>query len=283
VSIDENGFLDDDAASWIVKHREELNELLEVCQQINRLAQTSLYKLQIHNEDLQGMLVALLFVRALSSHQTSILLIERGLAHEARIILRHQLEILFKLRAVSLDRQVAQAYVQEDEVFRRKFMNKFKILSAEVQRAHGDPQVNELLAQVNQNIEAKGIEERQTQWYARRAGLSDFYNSAYSLFSSTVHANARDLESLVRTDDNGRVVEILYGPDVARGLDLLLLTGGEAQCLILQDVGRTFTLKIEEPVQGLHAQLKALMLARGRGGPVPPAGELPPAPQNGAK
>lgn len=276
MSIDEKGFLDDDAASWIVKHREDLKELFEVCQQINRLAQTNLYRLQIHNENLQEMLVALLLVRALSSHQTSILLIERGLAHEARIILRHQLEILFKLRALSLDRQVAQVYVQEDEVFRRKFMNKFKLLSAEVQRAHGDPQINELLAQVNQNIEAKGIAERQTQWYAQRAGLTDFYNSAYSLFSSTVHANARDLESLVRTDENGKVVEILYGPDVATALDMLLLTGGEAQCLILQDVSRTFSLKIDEQVQGLHDRLKALMLARGHGRPSAPAGAAGP-------
>jgi hypothetical protein len=155
-------------------------------------------------------------------------------------------------------------------------MNKFKLLSAEVQRAHGDPQINELLAQVNQNIEAKGIAERQTQWYAQRAGLTDFYNSAYSLFSSTVHANARDLESLVRTDENGKVVEILYGPDVATALDMLLLTGGEAQCLILQDVSRTFSLKIDEQVQGLHDRLKALMLARGHGRPSAPAGAAGP-------
>lgn len=262
MTIDQNGFLDPDAASWITKHRGDLRELFAVSEEINRLAQTSLYKLQIHSEEVQELLVSLFFVRALAAHQTSILLIERGLAAEARIILRNQLEILFKLRAVSIDRDVAVAYVHEDEVFRKRFINKFKALSPDVQKAQGNPRLDELLAEIKKNIEEKDIQERQTQWYAHKAGLMDFYNTAYSLFSGTVHANVRDLEALLETDQNGKVTGIQYGPDIARDLDKLLLTGGEAQCLIMEDVNRTFGLNLGETIAKLHQRLKDAILAR---------------------
>jgi hypothetical protein len=260
VSIDENGFLDPDAAAWITKHRKDHQKLCSVCEDINRLAQVHLHKLNIHSEDLQELLVALLFIRSLAAHQTSVLLIERGLVAEARIILRNLIEILFKLRAVSLDRDVARAYVYEDEIFRKKFINKFKLLSEDVKQAQGNPQLQELLQTIKKNIETKDITERQTQWYAQKAGLSDYYNTVYSIFSASVHVNVRELQELLVVDDKGKITDILYGPEIATGLDKLLLTGGETQCFILQDVSRIFGLKLDERIAELHERLKGLIL-----------------------
>lgn len=206
--------------------------------------------------------MALLFIRALGAHQTSILLVERGLVAEARIILRTHLEVLFKLRAISNDREIAKAYVYEDEIFRKKFLNKFKLLSDDVKQAQGSPQLDDLLKAIKENIDTKEIVERQTQWYAQKAGLSDYYNTAYSLFSGSVHANVRELQELIKVDEQGKIQEILYGPDTATALDKLLLTGGETQCLVLEDVSRTFSLKIESQSTELHSRLKKLLEAQ---------------------
>lgn len=258
MSIAENGFLDADAATWIEKHREDHAHLFNVCEEINRLSQGSLHKLQVHNEDVQEILISLLFIRSLGVYQASILLIERGICAEARILMRNHLEILFKLRAISRDREVAKAYVYEDEVFRKKFINKFKMLSDDVKQSQGNPQLDDLLKTINKNIESKDIVERQTQWYAQRAALEQLYNSAYSYFSGSVHANVRELEGLLKVDETGNIKEVQYGPDRADDLDKLLLTAGEAQCLILEDISRVFTLEIEAAVAALHARLKAL-------------------------
>jgi Family of unknown function (DUF5677) len=259
MSIDQNGFLDPDAASWIVKHRQDHRALFAVCESINHLAQTHLYKLNIHSEDVQDLLVSLLFIRSLAAYQTSILLIERGLTTEARIILRNLIEILFKLRAISSDRDVARAYVYEDEVYRKRFINKFKLLSDDVKQAQGNPKLDELLGVIKENIEGKDISERQTQWYAQKANLSDYYNTVYSIFSGSVHANVRELEELLKTDGQGKITDLVYGPDLAAGLDMLLLTGGETQCLILEDVSRVFDLKIEGRIAELHTKLRQLI------------------------
>jgi Family of unknown function (DUF5677) len=262
VTIDEHGFLDGDAASWIIKHRTDNKEIFAVCEKINRLAQTHLHKLNIHSEDVQELLVSLLFIRALATYQTSILLIERGLVFEAKIILRCLIEILFKLRAVSNDRDVAVTYVYEDEVFRKKFINKFKLLSSDVKEAQGNPQLDDLLATIKENIQNKNIQEQKTQWYAHKAGLDDYYNTVYALFSGSVHANVRELQELLKTDETGRVTEILYGPDIPSDLHKLLLTGGESLCLILQDVSRVFGLKLDEHLSELHEVLKRLVIDR---------------------
>jgi len=248
MSIDENGYLDSDIAEWIQKHRKEHGKLFSVCDAINFLAQDNLYKLKIHSDNVQEVVVALLYIRSLSTYQTSILLIERGLVAEARITLRTLLEILFKLRAISKDRDVAHAYVYEDEMFRKKFINKFKLLSEEVKQAQGNPKVDDLLQSITKNIGDKNIKERQTQWYAQRAGLDDYYNSVYSLFSSSVHVNARDLLELVLANETGQIKEILYGPAGAQDIDKLLATAGETQALILEDVSRTFDLKLDERI-----------------------------------
>jgi hypothetical protein len=103
--------------------------------------------------------------------------------------------------------------------------------------------------------EEKDIKELQTQWFANRAGLSDYYNSAYSLFSMSVHANVRDLEELVVADIEGNVKEILSGPDVT-GIPPLLLTAGEALILITYDVSRYFNLGLEKQLEVLHERLR---------------------------
>ena len=66
MSINENGFLDDDIQSWITKHRKENKPLFDICHEVNQIAQTHLFKLNVHHNMVQEILVALLFVRALS-------------------------------------------------------------------------------------------------------------------------------------------------------------------------------------------------------------------------
>ena len=255
MSIDKNGFLDDDINTWIEKHRIENKSLFDLCIEINQIAQTQLYKLDVHSKEVQEILLCLLFIKSLSSFQGSILLIERGMLTEARVILRTLLEILYRIGAISKNKEIAVAYVQADERNRRKFLNKFKLLSDSVKEAHGNPELDDLLNTLNQNIDEKDIKELQTQWFAHKAGLDDNYNTAYSLFSSSVHANVRDLEELVIADDEGNIKEILSGPDVT-GIPVLLLTGCEALILITHDISKYFQLGLEKQLEALHKRLE---------------------------
>lgn len=255
MSIEQNGFLDEDIETWVGKHRNDHKELFNICIEVNRITQTHLYKLDIHSKDVQELLIGLLLIKALSAFQGSILLIERGMLTEAKILLRTLLEVLFRIGAISKNREIAKAYVLEDERHRKKFLNKFKLLSDSIKEAHGNPELDDLLSTLNQNIHEKDIKELQTQWFANKAGLDDYYHSAYSLFSLSVHANVRDLEELVVADTEGNIKEILSGPDVT-GIPPLLLTAGEALILITYDISKYFKLGLEKQLEKLHERLK---------------------------
>lgn len=255
MSIDVNGFIDEDIQSWVFKHRNDNETLYRICIEINQIAQANLYNLSIHNNLIQEILLAQLYIRALSTYQAGILLCERGMVAETKIILRTLIEILFRISAISKNKDIAEAFVLEDEIHRKKFFNKFKMLSDPIKAANGNPQLDDLINTLNQNITDKDIKELQTQWFAHKAELDDYYNTAYSMFSSSVHATVRDLEELIQTDSTGNIIELKNGPDVC-GLDLLLMTAGETMIIILDVVNRVFSLGLEEILVSMHELLK---------------------------
>lgn len=259
MSIDENGFLDSDISIWITKHRADNNALFNLCEDINRYAQPILNKLEINKGDAQELLVVLLYVRALSTYQACIILCERGMVSETRILLRSLIELLFRTSAISKDYNIALAFIQEDEVNRRKFINKFKNLSAELKNHHGNPELDDLLKTINSEIEDKDIKELKTQWFAQKSGLNDYYNTAYSVFSNAVHANVRHLQDYVVTDSDGNIETINYGPNV-KGLDLLLLTAGETMLLMLKDINKLFKFDAEKTIEDMHSKFKETYL-----------------------
>lgn len=255
MTLDVNGFLDDDIQTWIEKHRTENQALFDTCHEINRIGQTHLFRLNIHSGDIQDVLLALLLVRALSSFQGSLLLIERGMLYEAKVLLRTHIELLFRIKAVADEPEIATAYVLEDEIHRRRFINKFKKLQDSISDEDGGMGLDALLEGIDQSIKDNEIKPLQAQWFAHKAELNDLYNSAYSVFSSSVHANVRDLQECVVTDDEGNITEFLYGPDVGN-LAPLLLTGGETMILILVSISKVFDLSLDDRLGELHEELR---------------------------
>jgi hypothetical protein len=254
MGIDRNGFLDAEMISWIAKHHKDNEALFDLCTRLNQYAQQLLFRLNVHSNNLQEILVSSLFVRALSTYQASLLTCERGMVAETRVLLRTLLEILFRLLAIARSHEIAQAFVLEDERHRRKFIGKYQKLGAEVKEAQCSSSLTELLSAINQKISEQDIKELKTEWFAHKAGLDDFYNSAYAIFSGSVHANVRDLEEILVTDDQGNVRSLNYGPDVS-GLAPLLVTAAESLIFIVIDVGTLFSINTKTDCTLFHKQL----------------------------
>jgi hypothetical protein len=86
MSIDEQGFLSPDMTAWIDKHRTENRAWFALATNLNSIAQRELLLLEPAAEDNQAIVAAQLFVRGLSSFQAAILLAERGMVLERRIL-----------------------------------------------------------------------------------------------------------------------------------------------------------------------------------------------------
>lgn len=239
-------FLDSVGQTFRQEMHAQHNAIFELAYELTRHAHVLLEGASVAESSLQQLLLAPLAIRATTSFQGTVLLLERGLPSEAKILARSLLETLFRAVAISKDPKHAERYVLEDQLFRRKMFNKSKLLSPHLRMKFESEQSAKLAIEIKTDIEERELSEKTTQWWAGEAGLSDFYNTAYALFSLSVHAASRDLEAHLRLDENDRIVAMQVGPSSS---DLPLITISACESLIL-------TLEAASSVFRAHALAK---------------------------
>jgi len=123
--MNEHGFLGKEIEQWIPKNRHAHREFFQLVDDANRCCQTSMYKLGPHKKNRQEVLVAILYLRVLNNSQAAVLLAERGLMPQCRILGRATVEALFILCAIANNREYANDYVSEHQKNRLKYLNKY--------------------------------------------------------------------------------------------------------------------------------------------------------------
>lgn len=222
---------------------------------LNELAHQALFGTKADPQHLQQLLLVTLEHRALTSYQGVVLLAERGLPSEAQVVLRTLLEVTFRIVAIAKNEDVGRAYVLEDQLHRRKFINKYKLLDEELRTEVSEAVLNDLKAAIDQKINDQEIKELKIQWFAKRAGLESFYNSAYAVLSESVHVNSRSLQSALSLDDDDNLVALDYGPN-DRDLDDHIYTAAEALFLSLRAVYSVIDTDYASQIEQLHEELK---------------------------
>jgi len=246
--VDENGFLGAEILHWIKKHRNENQAWFDLCLKLNRLCHTILPTFQIDNNNGQEVICATLFIRALGFYQAAIILAERGLINEAKVILRSLFDVTFAHCAVAKSEDVMREYVNDDIHRRIHTFKKIKnnpitfkrILTDDVKK-----EIDSLLAELHEAKAKLKPKEITSRYLADKAGLLDFYDTAYIYFSSTVHSGVRDLEQYLSLDEKGNIKELMWGPSVT-GLDSLLLTAFESMWLVVKSAVDLFSLSVGE-------------------------------------
>jgi hypothetical protein len=216
------GFLSDEIQS-VVEHAWNRNkDLFDQLYRVNDHALSIQHRVVVAPEDMQGLVVATFFSRTINSIQASVILIERGLSSQAKVVLRAAMESLFGLRAC-LDEEFCERLVAADAVKRKKHFRKAEQL---VQKGV-IPDVNgvlteDLLAQIEADIAETNARDITTAEIAKAAGLYDWYLGMYAMFSASVHATVRDLTEYMRVDDKGELTALANGPDLEACAGLLI-------------------------------------------------------------
>lgn len=249
-------FLDANISQYVEHVRQAHAESFEFIERLNELAHRSLFSAKVASGDVQAVLVSTLLQRALTAFQATIILGERGLPEESKVALRTLLEVMFKIVAIAKDEEVAKTFILEDVRHRRKFLNKFKLLNPTLENV--DKQVLEsLLESTTKQIQDKDIRELKTQWFAAKAGLTDFYNSAYAILSDSVHANVRTLERALNVDENGNLVGLNYSFS-DEDLDDHLLAAAETLIFALRATFSKVEVGTAEEIHTMHDEFDAL-------------------------
>lgn len=248
IQITDNGFLDSNSSEVVLHVNHVHREVLSYCKRLNNLAHRSLFSAKVSIDDLQQFLLAGLIHKAMTAYQAVILLGERGMPSESQVVLRTLLEATFRIVAIAKDPEVGRAYLLQDETSRRKFLNKLKLLDKSRPAEVVESELDSMLKAVSQNIEIHKARELKTAWFAEKANLLDFYNSAYAVLSDSVHVNVRHLENAFNSDSKGELIGLNYGYS-DKGLIQNTLTAAEALLISIQ---AAYSIIDVNPVEEIH-------------------------------
>jgi hypothetical protein len=174
MSINEQGFLSPDITAWIDKHHAKNRAWFNHAIDLNSLAQQLLLELPIYDD--ASLLVALLFVRGLSSFQAAILLTERGMTQDARTVVRSCIETVIYLGAHLKNRDFVAKLEKANLHSKKTFAN--------AQRSVSFPLAGEVAEKIDhflEELERSGEkpERLNLEEIAKSAGLADLYKVSY--------------------------------------------------------------------------------------------------------
>lgn len=253
MSFRDKGFLDDALDGWIQKIYDDNKDIFNVCLRLSELMVKIQLELKADVNDIRQLLIACLYIRTVGSCQAVILLLQRGMLKDGTILARALMDAVFRMRAIEVDVKVAVKYIKEDDSIRRKLANKYNLLSNDVKETQKSEQLKKLATSLDRHAELK------SQWFADRAGLSDDYNSMYSLLSNEVHMNVRSIDDLVDRDASDIVLGFKIGPsDSKRQLMLILALAGKYGMLSVESCFNVLELGEHEELRDVPEKLKAL-------------------------
>ena len=241
-------FLGEELRSTAFKIRSRHKDAFKLAEEINTYANWKLQDTTAKRSNRQQVLMAALLPRLLTAFQGCVLLAERGLRVEAMILARKVLDGTFRIVAIGRADETAKRYIESDEISRRDVLKKLQSLSTVKHDSTTTADIQNRHKEVDARVRSEGIRSTSSKDYAELAGMLDYYNTAYAYFSQSAHANLRELEDVIETDDDNDPVAVKYGPS-DEDISLVLNTASEA---VVISLGAVFDLFAGQPPVGLR-------------------------------
>jgi hypothetical protein len=173
-------------------------------------------------------------------------------------MVRAILDSLFPLVAIAKDKAFAQTYAENHTLQQLRYFRKAKKLTGSRIPEVDDPKDELRAEQLAKKIEEQGIRTITTEDLARRAGLIEWYLTAYSLLSGTVHSRAGDLEEYLVLSDANEIKEFDWGPRT-KGIKTVMMTAMGSMFMAAEHVKSISTKHPASDLVGLRGKLEALV------------------------
>jgi hypothetical protein len=172
MSINEHGFLSPDILSYRQQIRNQYAGYFALIHRVNTFCQETQFRLSVHNRDTQEVLATSLMIQLLHDVQGSVLLLERGLASQARILLRAGLEALFLLKNVCDHEEFCRAFIWASERDRLKLQRAIQANPAPVFDEVRPHITQQTIVKLATELATAGVSSQTTEELARRSWRS---------------------------------------------------------------------------------------------------------------
>lgn len=248
MSIYEEGFLSEEINGFRDSLKEKYSDSIQICRRINVFSQKLLFELEIHTKLLNELIIGAAYKRLLSSYQASIILAENGMTNEMKVVSRIMLEQVSLIVAISKSKDIAERFLKNDEILRRKLLTKYSNLNHNPDKEKNITAVKKTLEEINETIAKENIIELKPWQMAKEAGLSDHYNTYYAMLSMVVHPTAREYENDYFINESN--VSVNFGPNET-DLEKVLLSNAGYLLIVVEQIKYLFKFRIDEELSQL--------------------------------
>ncbi len=262
-SINEEGFLSEEISLWISKIRNDFSEWFTLCDDISRFSQQLIQSEEVKKDNKVELLASCLFVRALSNFQGIILMAERGMINEAKILTRCLVECMYVIVAIDKDNNFSDVFILDDlykQKEKLKGAKRIKISGILPETGLGISEIEEGIQNLEKKIKLKSVNWLAKKNIAKKAEMGNHYDTVYIRLSDTVHVNSRDLEQYLNFSKDNTVQELKWGPDV-EGIELTLFAAVDTLSNVLIALSRILDLDYRSPWERIVDQLEKLSTA----------------------
>jgi len=199
-----SGFLSDEARNARPAVRAQHSTWFDFCDGLNETGHRVLYSTKLDPSDNPALMLSILLGRLLSNFQGAVILVERLMDVEAKILARAALETTFVIRAVLNDPNVTTDLV-EAEHKNRRVMREALLRTPDIK----DEDRARLLKALEEGPKGKRINIEEL---ARKADLHRTYELFYRSLSQVSHLTLGALEQYAQAGDDGEIRSLHYGP-----------------------------------------------------------------------
>lgn len=222
-----SGFLSSELAPWAAETREQHKKWFGFAEEVNKLGMKVRHALQPASDSEQQLIGTLLFTRALQSFQAVILLAERGMIADARLLARSCAETTILLGGLATSSGFSAKLIESHY--------KHKLAIAQSLLADQEARLDLTLSQIanlesvvhaiNTEYPNKVLREIKYEQVARDAGLLSIYNTIYrGLSGDAAHPTLDALNRHLKSDDAGNIEATVFRPERVE-LDDTLMAG----------------------------------------------------------
>lgn len=254
MSESEDGFLSESFDHVRPVVRKEYAEWHSLLLQVNRLAVAHQHAIIIHTDNNVERYAACLFARTLATTQASVLLLERGLVPQARVLLRTALETLFALAAIAQEPSVVDKLIEGHAAEQKRMARNMQLWKhPELKQIANAEAVSGRL----QGFLESSATALSTFDLAQKAGLEDWYRTIYTVFSWSAHGAAVDLDRHAVVGPDGEVSEFRNEPEL-EGQESTWVCAVEVLLKALTALARIFPIGDQMQIEKLYADAYTL-------------------------
>lgn len=206
-----DGFISDESLNGRDYFHQKYKDVFDYAKEINKFNMDLMQNEEIDWKDKHKLITKILYLRIIEHFQGTILMLERGMISQAKVLTRAMLETTFIHIALQKKPNLLQCYFDQHEDGTKRNLKAFLKFQNEKLRASAKKENFEKhYVDKYKTLKGNELNPLSPKQWAIEAGLEDFYNLYYGVFSNSTHSNLLALEDNI--DNSEAEINLAFGP-----------------------------------------------------------------------